>query len=78
MADYINKNILSQAYIHVEPREMETDEQLESFKENLRIFSLTRTEFFLSEGLDINVEFEDGSIKACDCNWHTNASTSRY
>ncbi|MCJ8213055.1 hypothetical protein [Aeromonas veronii] len=43
---------------------METDEQLESFKENLRIFSLTRTEFFLSEGLEINVEFEDGSIKA--------------
>ncbi|MGN5207447.1 hypothetical protein [Aeromonas veronii] len=64
MADYINKNILSQAYIHVEPRGMETDEQLESFKENLRIFSLTRTEFFLSEGLEINVEFEDGSIKA--------------
>ncbi|CAJ1800451.1 hypothetical protein [Aeromonas veronii] len=64
MADYINKNILSQAYIHVEPRGMETDEQLESFKENLRMFSLTRTEFFLSEGLEINVEFEDGSIKA--------------
>ncbi|HEH9408624.1 hypothetical protein [Aeromonas salmonicida] len=64
MADYINKNIISQAYIHVEPRGMETDEQLESFKEHLRKFSLTRTEFFLSEGLDINVEFEDGSIKA--------------
>lgn len=64
MADYINKNILSQAYIHVEPRGMETDEQLESFKESLRMFSLTRTEFFLSEGLEINVEFEDGSIKA--------------
>lgn len=64
MADYINKNILSQAYIHVEPTGIETEEQLEAFKENLRAFALSRTEFFLSDGLDINVEFEDGSIKA--------------
>lgn len=64
MADYINKNILSQAYIHVEPTGIETEEQLESFKENLRAFALSRTEFFLSEGLEINIEFEEGSIKA--------------
>lgn len=64
MADYINKNILSQAYIHVEPTGIETEEQLEAFKENLRAFALSRTEFFLSDGLDINIEFEDGSIKA--------------
>ena len=64
MADYINKNIPSQAYIHVEPTGIETDEQLEAFKENLRAFALSRTEFFLSDGLDINIEFEEGSIKA--------------
>lgn len=64
MADYINKNILSQAYIHVEPTGIETEEQLEAFKENLRAFALSRTEFFLSDGLDINIEFEAGSIKA--------------
>ncbi|WP_298441612.1 hypothetical protein [uncultured Ferrimonas sp.] len=64
MADYINKNILSQAYIHVEPTGIETEEQLEAFKENLRAFALSRTEFFLSDGLDINIEFEEGSIKA--------------
>ncbi|MEZ8482611.1 hypothetical protein [Vibrio splendidus] len=63
MADYINKNILSQAYIHVEPAGVETEEQLELFKENLRAFALSRTEFFLSEGLEINIEFEEGSIK---------------
>jgi predicted transcriptional regulator len=64
VADYINKNILSQAYIHVEPTGIETEEQLEAFKENLRAFALSRTEFFLSDGLDINIEFEEGSIKA--------------
>ncbi|PMH44494.1 hypothetical protein BCU68_03045 [Vibrio sp. 10N.286.49.B3] len=64
MADYINKNILSQAYIHVEPTGIETEEQLEAFKENLRAFALSRTEFFLSDGLDVNIEFEEGSIRA--------------
>ncbi|MGL5814512.1 MAG: hypothetical protein ACRCYW_14435 [Aeromonas sp.] len=63
MADYINKNILSQAYIHVEPAGIETEEQLEAFKERIRAFALSRTEFFLSEGLDVNIEFEEGSIK---------------
>ncbi|HHF3203162.1 hypothetical protein [Vibrio alginolyticus] len=63
MADYINKNILSQAYIHVEPAGIETEEQLEAFKESIRAFALSRTEFFLSEGLDINIEFEERSIK---------------
>lgn len=63
MADYINKNILSQAYIHVEPAGIETKEQLDLFKSSLTTFTLSRTKFFLSEGLDVNVEFEEGSIK---------------
>ncbi len=64
MADYINKNILSQAYIHVEPTGLETDEHLDEFKERIKSFALSRTHFFLSDGLDITIEFEDGSIKA--------------
>ncbi|WP_339879013.1 hypothetical protein [Pseudidiomarina gelatinasegens] len=63
MADYINKNILSQAYIHVEPSGIETDEQFEAFRAKLRNFALSRTEFFLSDALDVQIEFEEGSIK---------------
>ncbi|OUR95900.1 hypothetical protein A9Q81_13660 [Gammaproteobacteria bacterium 42_54_T18] len=64
MANYINKNILSQAYIHVEPKGIETEEELEAFKVKLTEFAKSRTDFFLGDNLDINIEFEDGSIKA--------------
>jgi len=64
VANYINKNILSQAYIHVEPKGIETEEELEAFKIKLTEFAKSRTDFFLGDNLDINVEFEDGSIKA--------------
>jgi hypothetical protein len=64
VANYINKNILSQAYIHVEPKGIETKEELEAFKTKLTEFAKSRTDFFLGDNLDINVEFEDGSIKA--------------
>jgi hypothetical protein len=64
VANYINKNILSQAYIHVEPKGIETEEELEAFKVKLTEFAKSRTDFFLAEDLDITVEFEDGSIKA--------------
>jgi len=64
VANYINKNILSQAYIHVEPKGIETEEELEVFKNKITEFARSRTNFFLGENLDINIEFEDGSIKA--------------
>ncbi len=64
MADYINKNILSQAYVHVEPTAFETEEDLERFKLNLTQFTKSRVEFFLSPDLPVEIEFEDGSLIA--------------
>lgn len=46
MADYINKNILSQAYVHIEPQAFETEEDLENFKINLTEFTESRVAFF--------------------------------
>jgi len=64
MADYINKNILSQAYVHVEPTAFKTEEDLERFKHNLTQFTKSRVEFFLSPELPVEIEFEDGSLIA--------------
>ncbi len=62
MADYINKNILCQAYVHVEPAEV-TDEVVERLREHLTDFVRTRAEFFLYPNPDIEIELKPGSIK---------------
>lgn len=64
MADYINKNILSRAYIHVEPTELETEEQLAEFKKHIKEFARSRTNFYLHPDVSIEIEFEEGSLKA--------------
>lgn len=64
MADYINKNILSQAYIHVEPKVLETDQQLSEFKRHITEFARSRTDFYLHPDVSIEIEFEEGSLKA--------------
>lgn len=63
MADYINKNILSQAYIHIEPEMLESKEDFERFKKRIETFARTRTSFFLSPDVQVEVEFETGSLK---------------
>lgn len=64
MADYINKNILSQAYIHVEPAELDTEEKLTEFKKQITEFARSRTNFYLHPDVSIEIEFEEGSLKA--------------
>jgi hypothetical protein len=64
LADYINKNILSQAYIHIEPADLETEEQLAEFKKHITEFARSRTNFYLHPDVSIEIEFEEGSLKA--------------
>lgn len=64
MADYINKNILSQAYIHVEPTSLETEEQLAEFQENITDFARSRSDFYFHPDVSIEIVFEEGSLKA--------------
>lgn len=63
MADYINKNILSQAYIHVEPRNLETAERLAEFNKHIAAFARSRSNFYLYPEVSIEIEFEEGSLK---------------
>lgn len=62
MADYINKNILCQAYVHVEPDKI-TDELIEELSVHLNEFVKSRAEFFLYPNPEIDIELKEGSIK---------------
>lgn len=70
MADYINSNILSQSYVHVEPEWLASisgkvkQEEIEKIKEIITTHAKERMKFFLYDNVDIEVVFEDGSIKA--------------
>lgn len=62
MADYINSNILCQAYLHIDPVKI-GDERLEALKNELDLFLKTRGRFFIYDAVDTSVEFKDGSLK---------------
>ncbi|WP_410009411.1 hypothetical protein [Pantoea agglomerans] len=70
MANYIDSNILTQSYVHVEPTWLKsfTDEQkkaeLQRIKDSITEYAQQRLKFFLYDDINIEVEFEDGSIKA--------------
>lgn len=61
MADYIDREILCQAYVHIET-EFDSD-QLANLKKHLELFVSTRGQFFLYETVDTDVEFKEGSLK---------------
>jgi hypothetical protein len=62
VANYIDKNILCQAYIHVEPENLSA-ELLETFQKALYDFAPKRAQFYLYPGVEVIVEIEDGSLK---------------
>ncbi len=62
MADYINSNILAQAYIHVNPKNENMN--VETFKDEIEKYSKKRIHFFISENVDIDIEISEGSLIA--------------
>ena len=65
MADYIDKNILCEANVHVNlPGEL-AQEQLDSIKLHLTQFANSRAKFFVYPEVDVEVEFRSGSLKTC-------------
>jgi hypothetical protein len=62
VADYIDRNILCQAYIHIEPIDFPLD-KLELVKDELQLFITTRGRFFLYNEVATSVELKDGSLK---------------
>lgn len=63
MADYIDKSILCQAYVHVELPENITHDELDSIKEHLKQFTDARAKFFVYPDVIVEVEFREGSLK---------------
>jgi hypothetical protein len=62
MANYINKNIISQAYLHIETDDL-GEEEIEKLKNHLSEFVRSRTNFFLYPEADIDIKFKEGSLK---------------
>ncbi|MBD8791494.1 hypothetical protein IFR09_18290 [Pseudomonas syringae] len=61
MADYIDKSIICQAYLHIDPAPEDiTDEELTTA---LRAFLGARAEFFLYKDVGTDVELKEGSLK---------------
>jgi hypothetical protein len=64
MADYIDKNILCQAYVHIDLPEGITPEELDAIKNQLREFTEQRAKFFVYPDVEIEIEFREGSLKS--------------
>jgi hypothetical protein len=64
LADYINKNILSQAYIHIESDVADNELELAAFKLGIEKFARSRVDFFLSPDASIELTYEEGSLIA--------------
>jgi hypothetical protein len=62
VADYIDRNILCQAYIHVEIDHL-NPQQVDDLKRHLKTFVESRGRFFLYEDVSTDVEFKEGSLK---------------
>lgn len=63
MADYIDKNILCEAYAHVELPKNITKAELEKIKAHLTDFATSRAKFFVYPDVAVEVDFREGSLK---------------
>lgn len=61
VADYTDKNILCQAYVHVELPDNLDDVALQAIKDHLMLYANSRAKFFVYP--DVDVEFKEGSLK---------------
>jgi hypothetical protein len=61
MADYIDKNILCEAYIHLEPEDWLTKSQ-DQYLEELEAFATKRGKFFLYSDIELNLRHKEGTL----------------
>lgn len=70
MANYVEGNIVSQSYVHVDPKwlsnvsEEEREERINRIKRDITDFAESRIPFFIGQEVTIHVEFIEGSIIA--------------
>lgn len=63
MANYLNKEILCEAYTHLESNLFKDKAGLAELRSQLLPFFTERAKFLLGEDIEIKIEFEDGSLK---------------
>lgn len=63
MARYINKEIVCEAYIHLEVDESFSPEKIKTIEAQLKSFFDARVKFLLGESVQTEVETEPGSLK---------------
>ena len=63
MANYINSEILAEAYTHLEIDLYEDKVKLATLKQELTTFFHERASFLFGTDVEIKIEFEEGSLK---------------
>lgn len=63
MANYIDKEILCEAYTHLDIGLYEDKTALENLRKQLEPFFQERARFLLGEDVEIQIEFEEGSLR---------------
>lgn len=70
MANYVEGNIVSQSYVHVDPKWLsnvssaEREQRINKIKKDITDFAESRIPFFIGKDVNIEVEFIEGSIIA--------------
>jgi len=64
MADYIDRNILCQAYVHIEIPNGFSTERIAELRTYLEDFAAKRGSFFIYPDVRVDVVFKDGSLKS--------------
>lgn len=62
MADYVHKNILSEAYVHIDMVELDST-QKQKFENQLMLFTESRGRFAIYEEITPEIRTKDGSLK---------------
>lgn len=63
MANYINAEILSEAYSHLEIELFDDKEALERLKQSVSAFISERAKFLFGDEVEVVIEFEEGSLR---------------
>ncbi|GAB2181207.1 hypothetical protein DLREEDagrD3_14300 [Denitratisoma sp. agr-D3] len=63
MANYINKEILSEAYSHLEVPLFAEKEVLAKLKSDMTLFVSERAKFLFGDDVEVSVSFEEGSLR---------------
>ena len=63
MANYLKKDILCEAYTHLDIGLYENKEELDKLKRNMQNFLEERARFLFGDEVTVQVSFEEGSLK---------------